>query len=78
MKRIIALTAVALITTVGAASAMTSPSSVELNEIRGYAPNADLSGLSNGDIAALQSIIHGGDSEGEATAQIRAYLLNAS
>ncbi len=76
MKRIIALTAVALVTTVGAASAMTSPSSVELNEIRGYAPNADLSALTSKQVGELQMIIHGSDRE--AGVWVRAYLLNAS
>jgi len=77
MKRIVALTAVALMTTVGAASAMVSPSSVTGSEIRSYAPNADVSALSNADIGSLQAIIHGGDSEGEISAQVRAFLMHA-
>ncbi len=78
MKRIVALTAVALMASVGVASAMTSPTSVEINEIRGYVPNADLSGLTNRQVGVLQAIIHGNDRESHITQQIRAYLRKAS
>jgi len=77
MKRIVALTAVALMTTVGAASAMTTPSSVEISEIRGYAPNADLSRLTNAEVATLQAIIHGEDRGNHVGARVRNFLRNA-
>ena len=76
MKRIFTLTAAALIATAGAAAAMTEATSVNVQEIRGYAPNADVSALSNADINALLGIIHGGDGEGEKARTVRAYLLN--
>ncbi len=74
MKRILTLTATALLAGAGAVSAMSVPSNVEISEIRGYAPNADLSGLSAGQVAALQAIIHGNDSEGRAGREVRNYL----
>lgn len=74
MKSILTLTAATMIATAGAASAMSSPSSLELNEIHGYAPNADLRSLSSAQVAALQAIIHGNDSEGRARREVRNYL----
>ncbi len=74
MKHILTLTATALLAGAGAAGAMSAPSNVEISEIRGYAPNADLSSLSSAQVAALQAIIHGNDSEGRVRREVQNYL----
>ncbi len=78
MKRIFTLTAAALIATAGATAAMTDATSVNVQEIRGYAPNANVAALSNADINALLAIIHSGDSESEKSHTVRAYLMHAN
>ncbi len=77
MKRILTLTAATLIATVGAASAMTGPSSFDTLEIQSYAPNANIAALSAAQVNAVLNIIHSGDDSGK-TAAVRSYLRHAS
>ena len=67
MKTLITATAVAL--TAFSASAM-----VDTSGIQQYAPNADISALSEADVNILLSVIHSGDSEGEKRAVIQALV----
>ncbi len=67
MKTLIAATALAL--TAFSASAM-----VDTSAISQYAPNADVSALSEADVNTILSVIHSGDSEGEKRATVQALL----
>ncbi len=58
----------------GLAGAQGTPSPVVIEEIRGYAPDADLSALTPAQIGVLQTIIHGNDDEGRITRDVRNYL----
>lgn len=69
MKRFIALTAVSLAALTGAASAATNA-----GEINKYAPNVDVSTLSDLEIAVLNNLIHGSDGAGEKRAKVQAFL----
>ncbi len=72
MKKFIFASAIAMTALTGAASAMVS--SAELATIRGYAPQADLSDLTNAEINSLLSIVHGGDTESEVRNAVRAIV----
>ncbi|WP_299786880.1 hypothetical protein [uncultured Marivita sp.] len=63
------LTAAALTLTAFSASAM-----VDASAIQQYAPNADISTLSDAEVNTILSIIHSGDSEGEKRATIQALV----
>jgi len=76
MKRIFTLSAVTLIAAAGAASAMVAPSTVDINEIRSYAPNADVSLLSASEITSLVNRLHSIDSQSEKTQAVRS-VFNA-
>ncbi len=67
MKTLIAATALAL--TAFSASAM-----VDTSGISQFAPNADVSTLSEADVNTILSVIHSGDSEGEKRATVQALL----
>ena len=67
MKTLIASTA--LVLTAFSASAM-----VDTSPISQYAPNADVSALSDAEINTLLSVIHSGDSEGEKRALVQALV----
>ena len=67
MKTFIAATALAL--TAFSASAM-----VDTSAISQYAPNADVSALSEADVNTILSVIHSGDSEGEKRATVQAIV----
>jgi hypothetical protein len=67
MKTLIAATA--LVLTAFSASAM-----VNTSAIQHYAPNADLSTLSEAEVTILLSIIHSGDSESETRSAVKAML----
>ena len=69
MKTLITSTALALATFAGAASAMTDASVLEQ-----YAPNADVSVLSEAEVNTLISIIHSGASEAEKRGAVQAAL----
>ncbi|SHH58006.1 hypothetical protein [Marivita hallyeonensis] len=69
MKTLIATTALALTALAGAASA-----SVDTTAIQSYAPNADISQLSQAEVNTLLSVIHSGDSESEKRATVQALL----
>jgi len=77
MKRIIATSAAALVVLAGAASAMTAGSAYE-NSIKRFAPEADLSGVSDATIAHLINTINddGDDSFVQTQAQVRSILKN--
>jgi hypothetical protein len=63
------LTAAALTLTAVSASAM-----VDTAVIQQYAPNADVSTLSDAEVNTILSIIHSGDSESEKRATIQALV----
>ena len=67
MKTLIAATA--LVLTAFSASAMVDTSAIEQ-----YAPNTDVSTLSDATVNTILSVIHSGDSEGEKRATIQALV----
>ncbi|OSQ50533.1 hypothetical protein [Marivita geojedonensis] len=67
MKTLIASAALAL--TAVSASAM-----VDMSAIQQYAPNVDVSTLSDAEVNLLLSIVHSGDSAGEKRAIIQALV----
>ena len=69
MKRTITTAAVVLAALTGAASAMIPDSQRDL--IQSYAPEADVSTLSDQEVASILSVIHSGDSEGEKRSYVR-------
>ena len=75
MNRYIAIAALALTTVAGAASAMTSDT--DARQINAYAPSVDVSTLDNSTVLAAVQAIHGGGSEGEKAATVRA-IVNAN
>jgi len=75
MKNVLAITAIALTSLTGAASAMTLDTMANTAEIEWYAPNVDVSTLSDSTIRAAIQAIHSGDHEGEKRAQVRALVL---
>ena len=70
MKKTFIIAAVALTAFAGAASAGS------VDQILNYAPNADLSALTKGEIVHILSEISGNQSEAETTASVRS-LVNA-
>ena len=75
MKRIFTAAAIALISSTATAPAA---SPIDLFEIQGYAPNADLSGLSDHQVILLLQIIHGPGGEGKKRGFVRGFLLQAN
>ncbi|MBV2359818.1 hypothetical protein KUH32_08530 [Thalassococcus sp. CAU 1522] len=72
MKKTLAITAIALATLTGAAQAMTQ---TEVSpEAQLLVPSADFSGLSNAQVATINSIVHSGDTNSEKSGQIRSIL----
>ena len=67
MKTLIATTALALTAFAGVASA-----SVDTSAIQTYAPNADVTVLSDAEINSLLSAIHSGDTESEKRLRVQA------
>jgi hypothetical protein len=63
------ITAAALAVTAFSASAMVDTSAIEQ-----YAPNADISVLTEAEVNTLLSVIHSGDSEGEKRATVQALV----
>jgi|GEM_PF-1208614 len=74
MENLITAAVIALISGTGAGSAAAS---FDIHEIQGYAPNADLSELSDRQVQMLLMIIHGNDKEGRKYQQVRSLLLRA-
>ena len=72
MKRIFSATGIALLV---AAAPSWASSSADLREIQSYAPDADLSTLSDHQVLMLLNIIHGLDREGRKYQQVRGFLL---
>lgn len=58
MKRILAASAIALISVTGAASAMTLDKGANVALIQKFAPEADVSSLSDATIAHILAVIH--------------------
>jgi hypothetical protein len=77
MKRIIATSAAALVVLTGAASAMTAASAYE-SQIKRFAPEADLSQVSNATIHHIVNTINddGDDRFVTTQAQVRSLLKN--
>ena len=74
MKRIIATSALALVTLAGAASAA-SVTSADLHAISNYVPNnVAVEDLSDTQVLQVLNAIHSGDSEGEKRQIVRALL----
>jgi len=74
MKNLITAAVIALISGTGAGIAA---SSIDIHEIQGYAPSADLSTLSDRQVEMLLLIIHGNKNEGRKYQQVRSFLLRA-
>jgi len=74
MKTLIVMTALAASIATGASAMVNSTGS--LSEIQLYAPNADVSTLTDREISVLLNIIHGSDKEGEKRAWVRSFFLN--
>ncbi|SDY50512.1 hypothetical protein [Citreimonas salinaria] len=74
MKRIIASALVAAAALGTATAAVAAPTQGQLNDIARYAPEADLSTLSEREVNVLLTVIHGGDSESEKRNAVRGYL----
>ena len=70
MKKLIVMSALAASIAMSATAMPNSPGN--LREIQHFAPNADVSTLSNIEINVLLNVIHGGDTDGE----IRAFVQN--
>jgi len=73
MKMLFVLTALAASVATGA-SAMVN-STVNLSEIQQYAPNADVSTLTDREISVLLNVIHSGDKESEKSGFVRSFFL---
>ncbi len=74
MKKLFVLTALAASIATGATATVNSTGN--LLEIQHYAPNADVSTLTDREISVLLNVIHGGDSEGEKGSFVRSFFLN--
>jgi len=74
MKNLVTAAIIALISGTGASLAA---SSFDIREIQGYAPNADLSTLSDRQVKVLLLIIHANDKESRKYQQVRSFLLRA-
>ena len=72
MKKLIVLTALAASIATGASAMVNSAGN--LSEIQHYAPNADVSTLTDREISVLLNIIHGGDNEGEKGSFVRNFF----
>jgi hypothetical protein len=72
MKTLIVMTALAASIATGVSAMVNSTGN--LNEIQSYAPNADVSTLTDREISVLLNVIHGGDNEGEIGAFVRSYF----
>ncbi|MBN7785858.1 hypothetical protein JYP51_13075 [Ponticoccus gilvus] len=73
MKRLFAGTALAAVLATGAFAATEE----EMTAIQEYAPNVDVSTMSEQQIDAVMNVIHGSDSEGEKSAKILALVGEA-
>ncbi len=78
MKTIIAITALALAGAATTASAMTMDTPANTRVIQQYAPNADLSTLSDREIAVLLMAISSTDGEGETRSYVQSLLRAAN
>ena len=77
MKTLAISAAIALTALTGAASAMTTTDTYAERQIQAFAPDADLSALSNGEVLHILKEIRSNDgTTGETTAAVRS-LLNA-
>ncbi len=74
MKKLLALTALAASMATGATAMVNS--TANLSEIQHYAPDADVSTLSDREISVLLNAIHSGDKEGEKRRFVRSFFLN--
>jgi hypothetical protein len=72
MKTLIVMTVLAASVATGASAMINS--TVHLKEIQGYAPNADVSTLTDREISVLLNHIHGGDTEGEKREWVRNFM----
>ncbi|MCJ7872873.1 hypothetical protein Q4577_08785 [Marinovum sp. 2_MG-2023] len=77
MKNIIAITALALAGFATTASAMTQSTTGNLQQIERYAPNADLSNLSDERVALILATIHSGDSDSEVRSTVRSLVAGS-
>lgn len=73
MKALIALAALATVVATGASAMIDS--SANLAEIKRYAPNADVSTLTDSEIASLLNGIHAGEDSDKAR-WVRSFFLN--
>jgi len=74
MKTLIIMSVLAASIATGASAMVNSAGN--LREIQHYAPNADVSTLTDREISVLLNVIHGGDKEGDKGAFVRSFFLN--
>ena len=72
MKKFLVLTALAASIATGASAMVNSAGN--LSAIQHYAPNADVSTLTDREISVLLNVIHGGDNEGEKGSKVRNFF----
>ncbi|MFD1344317.1 hypothetical protein [Litorisediminicola beolgyonensis] len=73
MKTLFTLTAVSLLAIAGAASAM-APSDVDASQVQKIAPGADLTGLSDAEVAAVMNAIRSTESVSDTRAYVTSLL----
>lgn len=72
MKKIVAITALALAGAATTATAMDTNNTAAAAAIRGYAPTADVTQLSDQEVLSILNVISGGGSQGEIRQFVRA------
>lgn len=72
MKTLFSLTALSLVVA-GAATAM-APTDHDKSQLRQIAPNADLTGLSDAEVAAVMNAIHSSENNSDARAYVTSLL----
>lgn len=74
MKKLFVLTALAASIATGATAMVDA--TANLSEIQRYAPDADVSTLTDREISVLLNAIHSGDKESEKRRFVRSFFLN--
>ncbi|MGI9388498.1 MAG: hypothetical protein ACR2O1_00450 [Boseongicola sp.] len=72
MKKLLVLTALAALIATGAMATVNSPAN--LKKIQRYAPDADVSDLTNREISVLLHVINSSDNEGEKRSFVRSFF----
>lgn len=75
MKKLIAISALALAGAASSVSAMTLDTVGNEREIQRFAPGADISALSDTQIRSLLNVIHSGGSHGDRAATVKSLVM---